>query len=338
VAKTEAVDERTLAVFAEALGSDEPMIRSGAVRAVARQPGLEPEIIVRLSNMLTTSDPDQGEQILQVFSKLGPDAELIIPQLARIVANRQPVTLLEAAKAAIVKLKQHAKSAVPILVQGDLTIDILECLAEIGPSAAEAVPKIEDLLRTFDAESSQLGERQLWIAAAVAKWKITGDTDIASSVLREQLDGPARASALAKLREFARFDPSFIPEIARLVPDLEAIATLRHLRVDDPSVTEPLENAARSNDLDVAFAATQALWETSGNVQPAIQLVESALERAKYKLPPMDEIELDRISRAVSFLLQQRDPVVANVLDQLRLSRFAELRKIARDHAVSSTN
>jgi len=205
-------------------------------------------------------------------------------------------------------------------------VAISRALAEIGPAARDALPRLEKRMRIADAEQR--------IAAAEAVLRIGGDRRAALDVLVGELD-PSRGTwndlydpaawALARSGEAARPAVQALRDAARSDGIVAALA-----RVTDgaePDISQ-MESILEANPPIEFVEALGSIGPGAARLVPPLERVATAWERETFKDFVVD------LSRAAIRALGEIGPGAASALPSLRKLRRNALFRAEADEAI----
>ena len=237
-----------------------------------------PEFVRRFSPHPTSDDLVRGAAYAALMD-MGPEAKSAVPELIKVFQRspNDPAMPDHIMRASYVfqRIGPEAKDAVPYLlsfVGSQLNLikdeflleEVIQALKEIGPEAKAAVP----LLRGF----VEGGSGRPRIAAALALWKIDGQTNLAVSFLESALenkDGYTVVVAIRGLREMEAPNEVIMPKMITLLkrPERqvrwEAVVTLGERRTAAVAAVPHLVELIR--DADCQSETLSAL----ANIRPA---------------------------------------------------------------------
>lgn len=193
-----------------------------------------------------------------------------LPGLIKILSDEKPLVRREAANA-ISLTGVLAKSATPSLIKAlktekdpGVAMELITALAEIGPSAAAAIPEITPYLSSDDPMSRIVATYALARFGKAAKATVpTLEKDLAK---HHPDENTITLWALSKIDPTPQRAKAAAPALTALLtehpnPDarLEAAISLGEFGIKTPEITQALKTAAKDKDPGVQKAAAAAL-------------------------------------------------------------------------------
>ena len=198
-----------------------------------------------------------------------------LPGLIKILSDEKPLVRREAAKA-ISLTGALAKSATPNLIKAlktekdpGVVMELMTALAEIGPSAATAIPQITPYLNSDDPLLRTVATYALARFGKAAKSAVpTLEKELAK---RHENENAVTLWALSKIDPSPQRAKAAAPAMTTLLtehpnPDarLEAAISLGEFGIKTPEITQALKTAAKDKDSGVKKAAEAALKKLGG--------------------------------------------------------------------------
>ena len=255
----------------KSLNDPSPIVRLGAARLVPKLGEEGKHLNVAMIGKLNDSDPGVRRGILDV---LGPEQAGAIPMLLPLLddaAQRAPV--LEA----LARMGANAKPAVAKVIEllpkvgKDDQVLILDCLAHVGPAAAEARPAI-DLLRVD-------GDPKVRARAISSAAAIEGNPEVRAALLAAALDDAdgsvrkAAAEAVIPLGDKLGAAGHKLFELLKGERDRDlALATLRQVRVRDLDL---LKDALTIPHNETRMYASEAIGRMGKDARGAASALET---------------------------------------------------------------
>ncbi|BCJ41348.1 hypothetical protein GCM10010168_88910 [Actinoplanes ianthinogenes] len=200
-------------------GTIEGNLRNGMIRAAGRT-GVPAAELVPLLRRWIAHHPTP---VCLVLADLGPDGAAALPELTALTGPR-PARIRRNAARAIWRITGDPTGVLELLREDSGDPQARQLIAELGPVAAEFADRLPPL---FDADDYWAPSE-----AAIAYWKVTGDSAPVVPVLLRYLECNLRGRrAVACLAEIG-------PEAAAAVPRLRA------------AVAAPLRQARSAGDAD----------------------------------------------------------------------------------------
>jgi len=269
-----------------------------------------------LEQLRKTPRRDRPRWALTALVRLGPSAvPEVVRSAARPDAGRREVEI------AVEVLAGMGPGAAPYLTEflhtPDPNVRVLSALAlaEIGPAGREAVPALEELLRTSDYGRVQ--------EAAASALGAIGGPDATRALLAALHRGEPVAEPLKRIA-VSPDEASLgllIDALAEATPRAGATLLSTLSRVHHPRVVAALADALGSEDVQTAAHAAQALEEQGASASAAVPALAQALNR-------QDDVLRLAAARALAAMGPEARPALPHLQIALRAPSM-ELTRLA---------